>query len=133
MIKDPCKSAKCISYPICLNKETIKCDILLNHISEYLIKSQPDYNINEPYKMTVDQARYIHEHIIKIFPNLKNLPYAVKLIMGYLDLEDRTFVTTEKDGNTYKLVTYDYSNYNGYPIVKKAQYQYGKPPEIYMK
>jgi hypothetical protein len=33
---DPCKGKKCISYPICLTRNRIKCKLLAKHLEEYM-------------------------------------------------------------------------------------------------
>lgn len=33
---NPCKESKCISFPVCLSKQKIKCNLLAKHIGEYI-------------------------------------------------------------------------------------------------
>lgn len=73
---EPCKKAKCISYPVCLQKETIKCyklnhyiitlkislgfditkyDILWDNIDEILPKLRRAVSVNERFGSIIER------------------------------------------------------------------------------
>ena len=58
---EPCKKGKCISYPVCLQKESIKC-YKLNH-----------YIITLKISLSFDLGKYdiLWQNIDKILPRLK--------------------------------------------------------------
>jgi hypothetical protein len=72
-MNDPCKTPKCISYPVCIAKKHIECPIFLKYIIEHI-----NYNIVSPNEMLVrNEKRLTHDErdklwnqIDKIFPNL---------------------------------------------------------------
>jgi len=59
---EPCKKGKCVLYPVCLQKETIKC-YKLNH-----------YIITLKISVGFDQTKFdiVWNDIDKILPRLKN-------------------------------------------------------------
>jgi hypothetical protein len=137
MIKDPCKQGKCILYPICLNKDIIECNVLIksvsNHLMTFIRKDIQALN-SKQYTMTIEQAQYIHNHITKIFPNLKRMPYApFGFIAGDIAFKTMKFTTAEKIGNAYKLVSYRYSPdiEDVYGGTKQTSYRLGNPLRIF--
>jgi hypothetical protein len=93
MIKDPCKQAKCISYPICIQRKSFHhCGILNNAITEYIHKETPP---NEYKTISPSQASYISKHMRRIFPRFEWMDYFVdKNSVGVIDRPKRSFLVT---------------------------------------
>jgi hypothetical protein len=133
MIYDPCKKAKCILYPICLNKQKIECEDLLNSISKYITKDIKSLN-NKKYKLTITQANHIHNHIIKIFPRLSLLPYQVfNELVGIIYLKRKIYTFIEKTGLTYKSVSYDYGMGEVFEAHRNTRFTISDPLGMFMK
>lgn len=72
-MNDPCKSARCICYPICITKTNVQCPDFLKYILEYInynIVSPTELYKRDPKKLTYDERRKIWDHATKIFPKL---------------------------------------------------------------
>jgi len=75
-MKDPCKSERCISYPVCISKGQITCPIFLKYILEHINNNIISYKkVNErPHTKFTDVERdLIWNAIDRIFPNLQVL------------------------------------------------------------
>jgi len=70
VIKDPCKSAKCISYPMCMNRtlsELLSCETLRNFLNKQFGYSPDDSVVTRETK--------VWKHIINIFPKFNTKQY----------------------------------------------------------
>jgi len=82
MITDPCKSAKCLKYPICIHIEHMHnvklCKTLKRFIIDYIIEIRSNDIIHqaertmclEPY-----EARKLYRVITYIFPKIKTITF----------------------------------------------------------
>jgi len=70
-MKDPCKSSKCISYPICVSKTGISCKKFQEYLNWFVEKNINQINCEDRYL----QHSIIWGHLKHIFPNLKKISY----------------------------------------------------------
>ena len=98
-MNDPCKSAKCLKYPICISRKVFQehCSLLETYISDYVKVINPCKN----KVLSPVQIRSVCRKMLGLFPNFTWVSFTVV---------DKTWCIIDFEEKIYKIIDDDVAN-----------------------